>query len=317
MSIPAVSIVLPTYDRLQFLPAAIESVEAQSFRDWELIVADDGSGEETREYLQSIAGRERTKVLSLAHSGNPGEVRNRALAIARGEYVAFLDSDDVWMPDKLEIQLGALRARPDRQWSYTALRRIDDAGNTMADEPMRLWRSYEGFIFEELLTMRAVIAMPTVMVKRELLQSVGGFDPRQDLYEDYDLWLRLVLRSDVGVLDEPLACVRNHKHHYSYSGARAYAARCQLLDKLLRTVDDPSLRRAVRRQRARSISDLANAHAAAGCPSKAAAILASEAVRGSWTAAWWRAAMKLLLRPLVPSVAMAFFRRMRDARRVL
>jgi glycosyltransferase involved in cell wall biosynthesis len=313
MSVPAVSIILPTYDRLQFLRAAIDSVAAQSFGDWELIVADDGSGEETREYLKSIATRERTTVLSLAHTGNPGAARNHALKIARGEYIAFLDSDDVWMPNKLEIQLAVMQACADRQWSYTALRRIDAAGNTMADEPLRRWHPYEGFIFEALLTMQAVVAMPTVMVKRALLESVGAFDTRQELYEDYDLWLRLALRSDVGVLNEPLACVRNHAYHYSYSGARALEARCQLLEKLLRTVNNPSLHRTVRRERARCLSNLANAHAADGNRSKAAAILASSAARESRTANWWWAAAKLFLRPLVP----ARFRRMRHARRTL
>src|SRR6185437_668849 len=91
---PLVSVILPTFNRLGYLQAAVDSVFNQTMRDWELIVADDGSDSETRAYLQSFAEKPRVRVLWLSHSGNPGAVRNAALQCARGEYVAFLDSDD-------------------------------------------------------------------------------------------------------------------------------------------------------------------------------------------------------------------------------
>src|SRR5579872_6599645 len=101
---PAVSVIMPTYNRLEFLPAAIESVFAQTLSDWELIIADDGSGEDTRAYLRSIDDR-RVKRIWLAHTGRPSLVSNRALREARGDYIAFLDSDDLWRPEKLQRQL--------------------------------------------------------------------------------------------------------------------------------------------------------------------------------------------------------------------
>ena len=108
---PMVSVVVPTFNRLRFLRAAIESVYTQTFIDWELIIADDGSDLETREYLQSLATQPRVSVVWLRHTGKPAMVRNAALQRAVGRYVAFLDSDDLWAPRKLERQLETLRAR--------------------------------------------------------------------------------------------------------------------------------------------------------------------------------------------------------------
>src|SRR5882672_10472844 len=110
MSVTAVSIILPTFNRLEFLRPAIDSVFAQTFMDWDLIIADDGSAEPTRAYLRTLVSQPRVKVIWLAHTGNLSAVRNAALRAAQGEYIAFLDSDDLWMPVKLKHQMAALRA---------------------------------------------------------------------------------------------------------------------------------------------------------------------------------------------------------------
>jgi glycosyltransferase involved in cell wall biosynthesis len=110
--VPRVSVVLPAYNRASFLVTAISSVISQSVTDWELIVADDGSGEEARACLRGIA-HPAVRLIELAHRGNPAEVRNVALTAAVGRYIAFLDSDDVWKPRKLELQLAALAAHPE------------------------------------------------------------------------------------------------------------------------------------------------------------------------------------------------------------
>ena len=107
---------------------------AQTFTDWELIIADDGSDLETRQYLQSLAKQPRVRVLWLAHTGRPSVVRNAALLGAVGEYVAFLDSDDLWAARKLERQLETLRLRPTCRWSYTAFLRVDAGGIPLPEE---------------------------------------------------------------------------------------------------------------------------------------------------------------------------------------
>src|SRR5262245_60280907 len=121
MAEPLVTIVLPTYDRFEFLPSAVQSVFDQTMRDWELVVADDGSGREVRNYLDTLNDDARVRTLLLPHSGNPGRARNAAIAVARAPYVAFLDSDDVWEPSKLELQLAMMRAKDGCDWSYTGV----------------------------------------------------------------------------------------------------------------------------------------------------------------------------------------------------
>ena len=107
-----VSIILPTFGRLEYLRPTVASVYRQTLRDWELIVADDGSDAETRGYLRTLEADSRVRLLWLTHTGIPAIVRNAALREARGEYVAFLDSDDLWAPDKLSRQVTLLRSRP-------------------------------------------------------------------------------------------------------------------------------------------------------------------------------------------------------------
>jgi glycosyltransferase involved in cell wall biosynthesis len=120
MSNPLVSVILPCFERLRFLRFAVDSVRAQTFPHWELIIADDGSGPAVHSYLQELASETRIRVVTLSHTGNPAAVRNAALRRAATEYVAFLDSDDVWLPRKLELQLASLRRRKECAWGYTA-----------------------------------------------------------------------------------------------------------------------------------------------------------------------------------------------------
>jgi teichuronic acid biosynthesis glycosyltransferase TuaG len=118
MTVPAVSIILPTFNRTNYLRAAIDSVFAQTFADWEMIIVDDGSDDETKQFLRGTTDP-RVRTIWLPHSGNPSLVRNTGIRSAGGRYLAFLDSDDIWIATKLEMQIAAMRERPDRRWSCT------------------------------------------------------------------------------------------------------------------------------------------------------------------------------------------------------
>jgi glycosyltransferase involved in cell wall biosynthesis len=211
---PAVSVIMPTFNRLRYLPAAVESVFAQTFQDWELIIADDGSDEETKTYLKALHHPPRIKVIWLSHTGNPGAVRNAALRSASGEYIAFLDSDDFWLPRKLEMQIRALRQSPARQWSCTAFTMVDADGKPLATESARRWTARSGAIFKQLLRQEIAVTTPTVLAVRQLVERAGRFHTRQLLYEDYDLWSRLALLSEVEAIETPLTHVRKHAEHY-------------------------------------------------------------------------------------------------------
>jgi glycosyltransferase involved in cell wall biosynthesis len=312
---PTVSIVLPTFNRLPFLRESVDSVFAQTLQEWELIIADDGSEDDTLVYLAVLERLPRVKVLRLAHTGNPGAVRNAALRQADGRFVAFLDSDDLWMPDKLHRQLAAHAARPDRRWSYTALQRIDAAGEPMRDGLGMGWVPHEGAIFEQLLTIEAAVATPSVMVERQLLDQVGAFDEQQSYFEDYELWLRLSLRSDVIVVNQPLIKVRNHAQHYSADRVGVYRARFRLLDKMAGYALTPRLRALLRLEHAKNAASLAFVSAIAGRRFLALRMLWRSRQCAWHSAAWWSKAGSTLVRVWAPSWLQSYVRRRRSSRR--
>ncbi len=311
---PAVSVILPTYNRLQYLQQAVDSVLAQTFTDWELIIADDGSDESTRAYLSTWESVPRMRVLLLPHLGNPGAVRNVALREARGEYIAFLDSDDLWMPRKLELQLATLRASPDCQWSYTEHIRIDHAGASINSQrdPRRVLRA--GHIFGDLMKLQVGVAMPTVMVRKQLLERAGGFDEQQGLHEDHQMWLRLSLLSKIGVLAEPLACIRRHSEHFSRAGIVSFQARRRALEQICPLRMSASDRAIFTTERARNDAMLARAFAAAG--DKAAVWRTfAESWRYSWRSAiWYAIGARSVARLLAPAWLVSLVRRRREYR---
>lgn len=311
---PAVSVILPTYNRLQYLRQAVESVLAQTFTDWELIIADDGSDEPTRAYLGTCEALPRVRVMLLARMGNPAAVRNAALRAARGEYIAFLDSDDLWMPNKLEVQWAALRASRDCRWSYTEHIRIDHAGDSINSQrnPGRVL--HEGHIFEHLMKLQVGVAMPTVMVRKELLESVGGFDEQQGLHEDHQLWLRLSLIAKIAVLSEPLACIRRHHEHFSSVGIRSFEARRRALQKIAPLPMGPHDRSIFATERARNDALLALAFAAAGDKAGVWRTFA-EGWRYSWRSAiWYMIGARAVARSAAPAWLVSFVRRRRELR---
>jgi glycosyltransferase involved in cell wall biosynthesis len=289
---PLVSIVLPVYNRLRFLRRAVDSALRQTFVDWEFVIADDGSDEETRAWLRSIEAPPRIRVLWLEHSGSPGKTRNAALAAARGRYIAFLDSDDYWAPEKLEIQLPALMRAPQFRWSHTAYGCVDEAERAIAAR----WVPYQGAIFAKILTMEAYIAMPTVLAERTLVMEAGGFDPGQVQHGDYELWLRMILRSDIQLVDRPLAFVRNHRDHYTRGGAWALHWKLRMVEKLQTLVTDPGHSRALRASRAALASRLMRALARDGSRKEAMDVFTRSWRYSYWRPQWWASAAVSALR---------------------
>ncbi|HEV2679644.1 MAG TPA: glycosyltransferase [Rhodanobacter sp.] len=206
---PVVSVVLPTYNRLPLLRKAIASVVGQTFGDWELIVADDGSTDDTRGYLEAIDDP-RVRPLWMEHRGDLTSARSAGLKHARSKWVAFLDSDDLWLPGKLELQLRRLAAQPECRWSYTGYSLIDTAGASLPERSDLLPRPVSGYIFEPLLRFKVSTPVPTMLVQRSLIDEIGGFDETIPIHSDYDFALRLAARSEVLALPDILTLVREH-----------------------------------------------------------------------------------------------------------
>jgi glycosyltransferase involved in cell wall biosynthesis len=245
---PLVSIVVPVFDRLAALRDTVASVFAQTCADFELIIADDGSGPETRAWLESLADP-RVRIMWLAHSGSPAATRNAGIEAAGADYVAFLDSDDLWLPAKLQRQLEALRANPECEWAYCAFTRVDERGVMLADEATRRWEPHAGDIFAATVTCRASIRTPCVIARRESLIACGGFDAQIAASEDYDLWMRLAMRSPVALVDEPLVKVRVSTSGYSSRWPHVTAYQIRSIEKLQQQAP-PRWQRLLRRRRA-------------------------------------------------------------------
>lgn len=208
---PAVSVIIPTYNREAMLREAVASVVAQTFTDWELLVADDGSTDGTRAYLQGLEDP-RIRPLFHEHTGTPTRPMMAAAAVARGEWLAFLDSDDQWLPDKLRRHLDEVVQHPTCGWSYTGYRHVDERGAPVSANPPVAFVPHSGWILERLLAFEASSSIVTWLVRRSLFEEIGGFDasPGIDLRSDYDLALRLAAKSPVHAVAEPLTLVRVH-----------------------------------------------------------------------------------------------------------
>jgi glycosyltransferase involved in cell wall biosynthesis len=209
---PAVSVVIPSYNTLQYLPHAFNSILAQPSVDLEVIVADDGSTDATWAWLQSMA-KQHIQLRPIMTDGvGPAEARNRCIAQARGEYVAFLDADDRWRPGKLVAQLNFHRSHPDLVFSFTDYRCVNTQGEALGD-CYDYWRNFRrianrttGYRLLEdaqaVLFAENPVGTSSVMVKRQALLSVAGFDPSLPSAEDWELWLRLTEQGPVGFTDQ-------------------------------------------------------------------------------------------------------------------
>ncbi len=205
---PAVSVVLATYNQAHWLDGAVATVRAQTFADWELLVADDGSTDDTAAVIARHAATDpRIRSLPGPHAERCA-ARNRALAAATGDLVAFLDTDDRWHPDKLARQVAALRAAPAAAFCYTIARFVD-----ADDHPLPLRKppvAVAGNLFPALVRANLMI-LASVVARRALVAEAGAFDETLPVFgcEDWDLWLRLARRHPVIVVDEELTLYRH------------------------------------------------------------------------------------------------------------
>jgi len=283
-----VSVVMPTWNRARFLPAALESVFAQTVPIREIIIADDGSDAPTRMMLEKYAAMPGVHVLWRSHCGNPGALRNAAIREASGRYIAFMDSDDIWLPQKLERQLAALGTRPELRWSYTAVTFIDGRGQPTSPPGDGTPQAHAGSLVERLATLHVDVALPSVLAERALLFQAGLFDENLGCYEDYDLWLRLAMLAEGAAIPEALVSLRQHDEHFSRRDPRAaLSGRVNFLSRALRRVDAPAIRAELRRMRALDLAQLANLSARSGHAGDAAHCLRSSLADGWSTPRWW------------------------------
>jgi glycosyltransferase involved in cell wall biosynthesis len=210
MSQSLVSIIIPTHDRLPLLRQALDSVFAQTYRQYEVLVVDDGSTEDIATGVRDHACAPR--VLRQFNQG-PASARNRGIEAATGEWIAFLDSDDLWLPAKLERFVEAIRKPGAPPIWYGPMTPISSTGEPVTG---RTKPCVAGDVTQALFC-NSFIHVPTVVCRREVLQEAGGFDERLPVCEDYDLWLRISLKHPFGLIEETLAKRRLHDGRLSKS----------------------------------------------------------------------------------------------------
>lgn len=206
---PAVSVIIPTYNRANYLKKSIQSVVSQTIKDIEIIIINNYSTDNTLEVINSF-NDQRIKTINFKNRGVIARSRNQGIVQSTGKYIAFLDDDDIWCQDKLELQIKYLEAHPEFGAVYSNAIIIDEKDNKKGFLIDR-GRAKEGQVFQNLLGGN-FIAILTVLMRRELLESIGLFNEEPSLIaiEDYEYWMRISLKFEFGYIGKPLALYRIH-----------------------------------------------------------------------------------------------------------
>ena len=235
---PRVSVIMNCLNCAKYLREAIDSVYAQTYTNWEIIFWDNASTDDSAEIAKSYDSKLRyfcgETTVPLGHA------RNLAIENARGKCIAFLDCDDMWLPEKLEKQMELLEKNPDVMLVYSNSCTVDYMGNVLkisfdSGKPER------GEIFNELLSRYNFIPLLTVVIRKDVLDEVGLFDNRYNVAEEYDLFLRIAYKHPVDYVEEPLARYRVHESNVSHNRDAGIREELEILNTWLRS--DPVLKR--------------------------------------------------------------------------
>lgn len=281
LSMPAISVIIPVYNSERFVGGALQSVLDQSFRDFEIVVIDDGSTDGSREIIERFRGP-----ITYHYQTNRGaaEARNRGLSLARGAWVAFLDSDDIWYPNKLAVQMDCVRCYPDVSFFYSDIDVIDEAGEIterrfLSQPPRRKGENHRRFFLPRRRRRRTFVSVvfndqpfpypSTVLARTDMLLRVGGFNPLfvGNYHEDFELFARIARFSAVRFIPEGLIKYRTHPLPDKSIRHRNWFMLLQSLSELWR--DDPEKEALLQRQYAKHYARLTRERLLAGDLSKA------------------------------------------------
>lgn len=235
---PKVSVIIPCYNASATIRETLKSIKKQTFKDYEVIAVNDGSTDDTDNILASYAEK-LNGLLKIITQINQGQAvaKNVGIRNSKGQFIAFLDSDDLWAPDKLEYQLAYMESRPHIGLCYTEGILINDKGDKIG--VVNALSSHRGNCFDKLLIKNNIIAS-SVMIKREILDRVGLFDEDFKACENWDMWIRISKVSQIEYIDRPLTYYRVHPKNMSKNIDKMYDYRVKIIDKYLpKTNRDP------------------------------------------------------------------------------
>ena len=198
--LPRVSVVMAAYNYAQYIAQAIESVQKQTFTDWELIIVDDGSTDNTEDIVRPFLADRRIRYHKQENGGQP-KAENQGVNLARAELIAFLDADDAWLPEKLEKQIPLFKNRPEVGVVYTGLYVMDENG--IVDHGTAYCKRLRGSLLKESL-ITTIPPFSSSMVRRCVFDEVGFFNEAFAIVVDYDFWIRTATRYEFDYVDAPL-----------------------------------------------------------------------------------------------------------------
>jgi glycosyltransferase involved in cell wall biosynthesis len=226
-----VDVIIPAFNAARYLPLAMESVASQTFDDWQTVLVDDGSTDNTAEVMAPFLDRfgSRIRYIKQINRG-VSEARNTAIRASTSEFLALLDADDVWLPCRLEESLKVLTERPEAGLAYGLITVIDAEGrigSTWVGNP----KHSEGYIAPHIYMRKVELPSPTITLRRKCVDEVGLFDETMSATEDRDLWLRIALRYEVAFVPKILAYYRASPGSLSTDSQRLLEAQLQFIRK--------------------------------------------------------------------------------------
>jgi glycosyltransferase involved in cell wall biosynthesis len=239
---PAVAVVIPARNAAAFLGEALESVFAQDLGPAEVVVVDDGSDDDTRAVVEKYG-----RGVRCIRAGGTGSARSRNLGIAatRSPLIAFLDADDLWVPEKTSRQVALLQAHPDLGLVFSDMHSFE--GRTRSERTYFEERGFEGACTASSIFLYDMISTPTVILRRELLTGSGGFDESLGVGQDTDLWFRIALHHRFAAIAEPLVLRRFHAGNITRDARRLAKAVVEIWGRYLNAVieREPHMRRRI------------------------------------------------------------------------
>lgn len=228
---PKVSVIIPTYNRAAYLSDAIESVLCQTLKDFELIIVDDGSSDKTREIINAYSDQ-RIKYL-YKENGGAASAMNFGIAKSTGSYIARLDSDDIFLPEKLEIQVNLLNLNPEYGLVYTQAYNIDEKGNMLG-----LYLNNHTCPLEPLKVLRHFLFPPSqsIMFRKSCMDTIGYFDEDMPIAEDWDFCIRMAQQYKFAYCDEPLVKIRRHSEMITADKIKTSHAILRVMQKHIKTL---------------------------------------------------------------------------------
>jgi len=206
---PTVSVIIPTYNRAHLVGRAIKSVLNQTYQDFELIIVDDGSTDNTEKVIKRFDDK---RIRYIKHEKNKGgaAARNTGIKAARGEYIAFLDSDDEWLPEKLKRQMEVFKnASSEVGVVYTGFIYVDKLGGGTSKQHIPKKR---GWIYEDILVENCIGTTSTVLIERKYFKETGLFDENLPSCQDWDMWIRLAKQCKFDFIPEILVRYFEHRN---------------------------------------------------------------------------------------------------------